>query len=509
MRNILVAKQVGQRTWLLAGTVLAILPAAFAYLRLHREQDITIGGGTSHFVIVSATALVALVLAGAVLLAARRLPDARTLFLASGFLAMAGIFLAHGAGTAPVFTQHPPPVAPRQIAASDYAAHAGGTQHHMGTPQRATLPLVRALTVGLSARLSLLVSAVCFALAVIALPARVADEMQRRSRLYMGLAATLITAYLVVALGFPRWLEAIAAQWQRFNLIVAVVTIAALAFAGWRFFQAYRLALLPLQGTMALGMALLIQAQVFMAVGEVWRLSWWLYHLAMLMGFVLPVFGLLWQYRVAGDLGAVVEGLFLRDRIRGLRAGDPRALTALAAAVAAKDSETGEHTERVGDLAVAIGRRVGVAEERLDLLRWAGRLHDLGKIGVPNRILRKPGRLTAAEFAVMQLHAPRGGQVALRSRVLAEAAAIIRAHHERLDGSGYPDGLRGDAIPLEARVIAVADVWDALTCDRPYRPALPYAEAAAIMRREAGPHLDSRCVDALFAVLAAAGQQAA
>jgi HD-GYP domain-containing protein (c-di-GMP phosphodiesterase class II) len=244
-------------------------------------------------------------------------------------------------------------------------------------------------------------------------------------------------------------------------------------------------------------------------VGQVWHLSWWLYHLAMFVGFVIPVLGLLWQYRAAGDLGAIVEGLFLRDRLRGLRAADPRALTALAAAVAAKDSETGAHTERVGELAVAIGRRVGVPEERLELLRWAGRLHDLGKIGVPNRILRKPGKLTEAEFAVMRLHAPRGGQVALRSRVLADAAAIIRAHHERLNGSGYPDGLMGEQIPLESRVIAVADTWDALTCDRPYRAAMSSEQAAAIVRRESGPLLDPRCVDALFDVLAEADERAA
>ena len=116
-------------------------------------------------------------------------------------------------------------------------------------------------------------------------------------------------------------------------------------------------------------------------------------------------------------------------------------------------------------------------------------------------VVGKPGRLTDDEFAVMKQHSPRGWRVALRSRTLAEAAPIIRAHHERLDGSGYPDGLTADQIPLEARIIAVADVWDALVCDRPYRAAMSYDEAAAILCKESGSHLDPRCVAALFAEL--------
>lgn len=274
-----------------------------------------------------------------------------------------------------------------------------------------------------------------------------------------------------------------------------------LGFAGRRFFQAYRIASLPLQGTMALGMGLLIETQWFVVRSAVWTLSWWEYHAVMLVGFLAPVLGLLWQYRRAGDLGAVVEGLFLRAQINGLRAGDPHALTALAVAVAAKDTETGEHTERVGALVVEMGRLLGLTDDRLELLRWAGRLHDLGKIGVPNSILRKPGKLTDAEFTVMKSHAPRGGNVAGRSRMLAAAAPLIRAHHERMNGTGYPDGLAGEQIPLEARIIAVADVWDALTCDRPYRAAMPHEKAAAIVRKESGPLLDPRCVEALFVAL--------
>jgi HD-GYP domain-containing protein (c-di-GMP phosphodiesterase class II) len=250
-------------------------------------------------------------------------------------------------------------------------------------------------------------------------------------------------------------------------------------------------------------MALLVEAQVFMTWGVLWHLSWWEYHAAMLGGFLMCVVCLLVQYRMTGDLGAIVEGLFLRKEIHGIRAGDPRALVALGAAVAAKDTETAEHIERVGDLAADIGLHMGVPESEIEILRWGGRLHDVGKIGVPNSILRKPGRLTEREFATMKLHSVRGGRLAERSKLLARAAPIVRGHHERIDGSGYPDGLAGDGIPLGARIVAVADFWDALVFDRPYRAALPTDEVVAMVRAASGTHLDPACVSALLAVVGA------
>jgi HD-GYP domain-containing protein (c-di-GMP phosphodiesterase class II) len=282
---------------------------------------------------------------------------------------------------------------------------------------------------------------------------------------------------------------------------VAALACTGLGLAATRFYQSYRLTMLPLQGSLAFGLALLIEAQVFMTLGVHPRLSWWAYHVVMLLGFAVCVVGLLRQYRITGDLGVVVEGLFLRVQVSRLRAGDPQALTALGAALAAKDTETDEHLARVADLAVALGRRLGLAEERLEALRWTARLHDVGKIGVPNSILRKPGPLTAEEFEVMKVHTIRGWRIAERSGVLAVAAPMIRAHHERMDGTGYPDGLRGEEIPIEARIVAAADVWDALTCDRPYREALLPADARAIVEEMSGHHLDPVCVEALLAEL--------
>jgi HD-GYP domain-containing protein (c-di-GMP phosphodiesterase class II) len=518
------ADGISKASWLLAAAILSVPVAAYAVLRRVPAIDPAFGSPTGHFFVVGVVAASALVLAVVVGWAARHLPDARTFALAMGFLSMAGIFLAHGAGTGPFYHQHTATPAPAATARAQHIHAApeddgayGGAGYDAG--YGASLPssavqapaappdhglvvqIARLRAVGFSARLSLMVSALCFALAVTDLRRPVADAVVRRWSALAGGAMALLAAYDVIALAFPTWLNWIPMESGVLSWSVAAVAWAGFGFAGWRFLQAYRLAALPLQGTMALSMGLLMESQWFMLRGPLWHLSWWEYHFAMLAGFLIPVIGLLRQYRTAGDLGAVVEGLFLRQSINGVRAGDPEALPALAAAVAAKDSETGEHTERVSDLAVAIGRRLGLPAERLLVLRWAGRLHDLGKIGVPNNILRKPGRLTPEEYAVMKLHSPRGGNVALRTGVLAEAAPIIRAHHERLDGSGYPDGLRGEAIPLEARIIAVADVWDALTCDRPYRAAMSHDEAASIICQESIAQLDPRCVAALFAEL--------
>jgi HD-GYP domain-containing protein (c-di-GMP phosphodiesterase class II) len=481
--------------------------------------DIEAGTPTAHFYIVSVVALLALVFAVAVIWAARRLPDPRTFFLAMGFLSMATIFVAHGLGTSPLFPTHyhTAPSASELAEQNAYlvygaggvtGAPVGGDDHAGHIAPSTTAPLVpddttidRGIVVGYSAQLSLFVSSIFFALSVLSYGAGITRVILRFSRVLMGAFTAVLAGHVWVALADPSLLSWLPIGSDTARYTIGGFAILCFLFAGYRFYEAYRLALLPLQGAMALGMGLLIEAQIFMVRGQLWHLSWWEYHVVMLAGFGLCVAALLQQYRRTGDLGAVVEGLFLRQQVAGIRAGDPQAIVALTAAVAAKDTETAEHIGRVGDLVVAIGRRLGLAEERIEALHWAGRLHDVGKIGVPNSILRKPASLTPAEFDVIKLHSPRGSEIALRSEMLARIAPIVRAHHERLDGKGYPDGLEGDEIPLEARIVAVADVWDALTCDRPYRKAMTEQEAAAILRRDAGKHLDPVCIEALFAVI--------
>jgi HD-GYP domain-containing protein (c-di-GMP phosphodiesterase class II) len=150
---------------------------------------------------------------------------------------------------------------------------------------------------------------------------------------------------------------------------------------------------------------------------------------------------------------------------------------------------------------VAIGREMGLDERRLETLSYGARLHDIGKIAVPSALLTRPGRLRPEEMALVRCHATVGWEIASRYEWPFPVAEIIHQHHERLDGSGYPEGLRGEEIVLEARIVAVADVFDAMAADRPYRAALGPTEARAIVVAGSGTLFDAEVVAAFERVL--------
>ncbi|MFF1839097.1 HD-GYP domain-containing protein [Streptomyces sp. NPDC058231] len=172
-------------------------------------------------------------------------------------------------------------------------------------------------------------------------------------------------------------------------------------------------------------------------------------------------------------------------------------IRALVQAVDIKDTYTRGHSERVGRASVLIARELGMAEERLEVLRFAGILHDVGKLGVPTRVLRKDGPLTPEERRVIELHPEYGHEIVRGIGFLGEARAAILHHHERLDGSGYPYGLSGREIPEFARVVAVADAFDAMTSTRSYRRGRPVPAAVEELKRCAGTQFDPRMVRAL------------
>jgi putative two-component system response regulator len=157
---------------------------------------------------------------------------------------------------------------------------------------------------------------------------------------------------------------------------------------------------------------------------------------------------------------------------------------ALARAVEQRDANTAGHCERLAFMGVSLGIALGLDRASLLALYRGGYLHDVGKVGIPDRILFKPGKLTAEEWAIMRCHTVRGEEICRHLKSLCTVLPIIRHHHEKWDGSGYPDGLRGDQIPLLARVLQVADIYDALTSERPYKATYTAAEAIGIMRRE-------------------------
>jgi HD-GYP domain-containing protein (c-di-GMP phosphodiesterase class II) len=180
---------------------------------------------------------------------------------------------------------------------------------------------------------------------------------------------------------------------------------------------------------------------------------------------------------------------------------------ALCQAVETKDFYTRGHSDRVSRGSVMIAREIGMRTERVEAIRYAGMLHDVGKLGVPTRVLQKTGKLTEEEYAAIQLHPIRGLDITREIGFLDEALAGIVHHHERIDGRGYPMGLVGDDIPEFARVLAVADAFDSMTSTRSYRGARPVEEAIEELRKWSGTQFDPAFVEAFVAAIRREGWQ--
>jgi putative nucleotidyltransferase with HDIG domain len=196
--------------------------------------------------------------------------------------------------------------------------------------------------------------------------------------------------------------------------------------------------------------------------------------------------------------------LRLAESNRLLEESALEAVESLNATVDAKDPYTAGHSQRVQRIAVALGEELGLEREQLDVLRFAGLFHDIGKIGVPDAILTKPDRLTELEFEVVKRHPEDGARIVGRLHRLHAAVPAILHHHERWDGNGYPHGLRGDGIPLEAAIVGLADAVDAMTTDRPYSAARSLEDATGEVVRCRGTQFAPAVVDAFVALVARA-----
>jgi len=190
------------------------------------------------------------------------------------------------------------------------------------------------------------------------------------------------------------------------------------------------------------------------------------------------------------------------DRTRELEQSQLEVLERLAAAVEFRDDDTGNHTRRVGHVSALLAAEVGLDPISTELIRRAAPLHDIGKVGIPDSILLKAGPLTAEEFEIMKTHTVIGSRMLSkgRSELVRVSQRIARSHHEWWDGSGYPDRVSGQSIPLEARIVAIADFLDALTHERPYRPARGIDETLAEIKRRAGSHFDPTIAKALLGI---------
>ncbi|GMU40713.1 MAG: hypothetical protein AMXMBFR23_15790 [Chloroflexota bacterium] len=477
-----------------------------------------------HFWIVSVASVVCLAIALAASIAALRTRNARVLLLALAFLYMAGIFTVHGLAT-PGFLLGGAPAAPvaaaPQAVVMNTAAFTGDGYgddgYGGGGPSLASIapatPVTTEVTpatqerptpfhnvTGLSSRLATLLAAFFLAASAFNWPAAAERWMERRRHAILAGAIALVALYAGVALTMPHLVPTWLVQRPLFAWgVLAAVTIAG-GYAAFHFVVGYRRSGLPMYGASAVGAVMLVQAHFSLHFGATWSAVFWLYHFQLLAGFS----AMLWGVLVAYSQGATVrsfEALTVTDVLEQLRSGYTESIVTLAAALEARDGYTLGHGERVAALSVLIGQQMRLPDTRLRALAAGALLHDVGKIGVPDAVLHKRASLDPVEYDVIKEHPGRGAEMLRGAFGRRIEALVIRHHHERFDGTGYPDGLAGDAIPLEARIAAVADVYDALRSNRAYRPAWEPDESVSVIEAGAGTHFDPRCVEAFAAVV--------
>ena len=206
-------------------------------------------------------------------------------------------------------------------------------------------------------------------------------------------------------------------------------------------------------------------------------------------------------WKKAEMLRAVKDGIRRYRVLQSIKSEDEFILHSLAQTIELKDASTRGHCDRVATLALRLARSLGVSEEAQQEIRYGSWLHDCGKIGVPEAILNAERALSEEEFKIVMQHPEWGCEVVRKANLSKTVQDIVLYHHERYDGNGYPRGLRGDSIPLEAQIVSAADVCDALTMDRPYRKGLGKEELIRILTGMKGKHLNPRLVDTLFAIL--------
>ena len=281
----------------------------------------------------------------------------------------------------------------------------------------------------------------------------------------LGAWLLAIAAYGFVALRFPASISPELVRTDEvLNASFLMVVVLAL-FAAHRYFRSYRRSGLPMCGAVTLGALLIVQAQIGIHFGILYRGSLWLYHAELLVGFSAIFWGLIAEHVRGRGLLTAMAGLTLRDPIAQIQAGYTESIRTLAAALEAKDGYTLGHGERVASLSVLIGEAMGLSPERLRALYQRALLHDVGKIGVPDNILHKPGPLTKEQFTVIKEHPARGEAMLSAAAGNKGELAVILHHHEQFNGGGYPHGLRGKDIPTEARIAADSAPYGA------YRPA--------------------------------------
>jgi HD-GYP domain-containing protein (c-di-GMP phosphodiesterase class II) len=448
---------------LAAGVAIAALPGA---IELAYGQTPVAIAGTIHFYAVGMTALAAAGASVALTVIGARFDDTRTVLIGTAFAVMAALLALHGIATPGVI----------------FSKYQYGAVMLTGG---ATLPA---------------------GAAILALSAFTLPRFLRGVKPLLILQAALLAVVFAigaVALFFPSVLPEVPAARSTPAYIVLAAGLLLFAVLAARALRTFLLTRRLPDLLVIIGIVWLATALVAALTLSATELGWWLGHMFELDGILiigipvaLDLAHTVQSRPLAGDLHAAdlvsSEEVFLGSHVR-----------ALTLRLARKDGYTEQHTRRVALRAVQVGEALGLSKIKLRRLAIGGLVHDIGKLSVPDSILKKPGPLDDAEYALIKRHAESGARLLEEVGGFSDAVRrLVRDHHERLDGLGYPRGLTADAIGLDTRILTVCDVYDALISPRVYRPAWSHEQAIALLHAEAGTAFDTRCITALEDVLA-------
>ncbi|ACS99126.1 HD-GYP domain-containing protein [Paenibacillus sp. JDR-2] len=435
----------------------------FMVLHMNPAWDYHLHSPNGHFYVVSIVSGLAFALAIAVGVAAIRLRNLKISFLSLSFVSLAALFLVHGLST------------PREA------------YHTTALPSNA-------------AQMSILLAVMWLWLSSMSSDRRIISWLSTHQRWLLPIwtaSIAVICALLWLFSDQMSWLQ------MKQGPIKWTATLLIIGLNGWtmyRYLETYLSTRFPLQLAIVYSSGWMIAAQFINVMGKMWMLSWWIYHLLLLASISAMIIGIYYQYRSSGSYTMSLKQLFQNDPKEWIHTYMSPAVRELIRTTETRDAYTAGHNYRVALYAIQLGEELGLNSDQLRAIAQGGIVHDIGKLIVPDNILNKPGKLTPEERDIIEKHPVTGFNLCRRLGFMQEELAVIRSHHERWDGSGYPDALSGDNIPLLARVTAVADVYDALTSSRSYRAALSHEEAMTIILKERGKHFDPLCVDALVRI---------
>ena len=446
---------------LVCGLVAALTP----FVVIHGFGDRHVMPGMYvHFIGVGVSALVAALASLTLTIVGARRNDGRTVIVGMAFSVMAALLAIHGLATPGVL-----------VGMNGVISFTGG----------ATLPVGAAL------------------LALSALPGLRRPKSVRPLLILQGVLLVGVIGLGTLGMLFPNLVPAVPETGSREAVSALLIGFALFLLLAARALKTYLLTRRAADLVVAVGIAWLASALAPAMLMSFMELGWWFGHVIELLGIVIVAVPVALDVRRAAQSRPLVGDVCGADLVQAEEAFLGSHVRALTLSLARKDEYTEEHTRRVALRAVQVGEELGLAGGRLRALATGALVHDIGKLSVPDHILQKPGPLTDEEFEIIKRHPEWGDKMLVDLGFEEEIRHLVRSHHERLDGSGYPHGTEGSLIPLDVRILAVCDVYDALISRRVYRDAWSHERAVKLLREECGTSFDAKCVSALERVLAA------